>query len=73
MYSVICFMIDIFSLILNQPSKMTRKTTLMFVGLLRTLLITLFKLTAIVLAYSCKLTGTILLKVSEVIERILAR
>gem|GEM_PF-3854005 len=52
---------------------MTRKTTLMFVGLLRTLLITLFKLTAIVLAYSCKLTGTILLKVSEVIERILAR
>lgn len=52
---------------------MAQRTTHVFLGLLKTLLIILAKLTAITFAFTCKIAGMILLKVSEAIEKLLAR
>ncbi len=52
---------------------MAQRTSHIFLGLLKTLLIILGKLTAIAFAFTCKIVGMTLLKVSETIEKLLAR
>lgn len=52
---------------------MPRSEVKTFLDLLRTLFVTLLKLVAMTFAFACKISGMILLKTGETIEKMLSK